>query len=65
MIESLSHGRPVYIVGAEGDVRKRLDKLGVIARLPADNVTGARNVALERAAAWLEGKEGPQAASVA
>ncbi len=65
VIESLSHGRPVYIVGAESDVRKRLEKLGVIARLPADNVTDTRKEALERAAAWLEDREDPQPTSAA
>ncbi|MDJ0862006.1 MAG: SulP family inorganic anion transporter [Gammaproteobacteria bacterium] len=61
VIESLGQGRPVYIVGAGSDVKKRLEKLGVIARLPADNVTSVRKEALERAAAWLEDREDSQA----
>jgi SulP family sulfate permease len=54
VLESLEKGRPVYIVGAQEDVRRRLEKLGVLGRLPATNMTPSRKEALELADAWLD-----------
>jgi len=53
VLESLEKGRPVYIVGAQTEVRRRLEKLGVLERLPASNMTRSRKEALELADAWL------------
>ncbi len=53
VLESLEKSRPVYIVGAEGDVRQRLEKLGILERVPSANITRSRQEALELAAARL------------
>lgn len=53
VLEALHDQRPVYIVGAEGEVKQRLDKLGLLQRLPAGHVTRTRKEALEQAAARL------------
>jgi SulP family sulfate permease len=54
VLESLENGRPVYIVGAQTEVRRRLEKLGFLERLPASNMTRSRKEALELADAWLD-----------
>ena len=54
ILEDLAHGRPVFIVGAEGDVRERLSTLGLLERLPASQIVATRQEALERATALLE-----------
>jgi SulP family sulfate permease len=54
ILEDLGKGRPVYIVGAEGDVRKRLEKLGLVDAVTADHVVATRQEALERANADLD-----------
>ncbi|MGB0723395.1 MAG: SulP family inorganic anion transporter, partial [Gammaproteobacteria bacterium] len=55
VVEDLGAGRPVFIAGARGDVRKRLEKLGLLARLPDDHVVDDRQTALERASELLDG----------
>ena len=54
ILEDLDQSRPVYIVGAEGDVKKRLDKLGLLDAVTADHVVATRREALERANADLD-----------
>ncbi len=54
ILEDLKHQRPVFIVGAVGDVAQRLTKLGVLDRLPPANVVPTRQDALTRATALLE-----------
>jgi SulP family sulfate permease len=54
ILEDLDKGRPVYVVGAEGDVRKRLKKLGLLDAVTADRVVATRQEALERANAELD-----------
>jgi SulP family sulfate permease len=57
VLEDLAQGRPVFIVGAERDVRQRLETLGLIEALPPDHVTQTRQEALERATRLLEGRD--------
>lgn len=57
VLEDLQQGREVFIAGAEGDVRKRLDRLGVTAALPAGHVLETTQAALERAEQFLLGCE--------
>jgi SulP family sulfate permease len=54
--EDLKQRRPVFVVGAVGDVEERLKKLGVMEQLPPENVVETRQEALRRAAALLETK---------
>jgi sulfate permease, SulP family len=58
VIEDLDKGKPVFIVGATGDVRGRLSKLGVLTRLPVDHVVDTRQEALEKANTLL-GEDSP------
>lgn len=57
--DMLAAGRPVFIVGAAGQTRERLDKLGLLERLPAQGVQQDRPAALRLALASLE--QGPRA----
>ena len=54
ILEDLEAGRPVFIVGAEGDVKQRLITLGLLERVPASQVTSTRQEALERANRLLD-----------
>jgi len=56
ILEDLQQQRPVFIVGAVGDVAERLAKLGLLQRLPAAHVFGTRQEALTQATALLEAK---------
>ena len=49
ILEDLAKGLPVYIVGAEGDVKDRLKKLGLLDAVSQDHVLATRQEALERA----------------
>ena len=49
MLDMLRAGRPVYVVGAHGQPRDRLERLGILKKLPPENITERRTVALERA----------------
>ncbi len=53
-IEDMQHGRPVFIAGATGEVRKRLERLGLTKLLPEGHVVATRQAALEKATALLE-----------
>jgi SulP family sulfate permease len=59
VLEDLDAGRQVLIAGAEGDVRQRLDRLGITARLPAEQVVSSSQEALERAEALLAASPRP------
>ncbi|ADC63661.1 bicarbonate transporter BicA [Allochromatium vinosum] len=59
VLEDLDAGRQVLIAGAEGDVRQRLDRLGITARLPADQVVSSMQEALVRAEALLAASPRP------
>ncbi len=54
VFDDLERGCPVFIVGAEGDVKKRLDILGLLQALPAEHILDTRQAALEVASALLE-----------
>jgi len=55
ILEDLKEQRPVFIVGADDDVAKRLKKLGIMDRLPPSHIVETRQEALNRASALLEG----------
>ena len=54
ILEDVDQGRPVYIVGAEGDVKKRLAKLGLLDAVGAEHTVATRKEALELANADLD-----------
>jgi len=49
VLEALERGRVVYIVGAAGDTHNRLQKFGVLDRLPLDHLVSERRLALAKA----------------
>jgi sulfate permease, SulP family len=59
VLEDLDAGRQVLIAGAEGDVRQRLDRLGITARLPPEQVVSSSQEALERAETLLAASPRP------
>lgn len=54
VIEDVAADRPVFIAGATGDVKQRLEVLGVTRRLPAGHVLATRQDALEAANRLLD-----------
>jgi SulP family sulfate permease len=58
ILEDLGKGLPVYIVGAEGDVKGRLKKLGLLEAVTMDHVVTTRQEALEKASAYLDERRG-------
>ena len=52
--EALEKGRQVYLVGVSGQAEKRLRKLGVMAKIPSQNVLGDRTAALRQAVDYVE-----------
>lgn len=58
ILEDLAKGLPVYIVGAEGDVKGRLKKLGLLEAVALDHVVATRQEALEKASAHLDERRG-------
>ena len=49
ILDMLKAGRSVYVVGAQGQPRRRLEKMGVLQQLPQKNLINQRAVALEQA----------------
>ncbi len=49
--DAIDKGCQVYIVGATGKVHRRLERLGVFQRVPADHLLNSRTEALRRAVA--------------
>ena len=49
----LAAGREVWIAGADGDVLKRLERLGITAALPAGRLVATKQEALDQAEALL------------
>ena len=49
VLEALEKGRLVYIVGAAGATRNRLQRFGVLDRLPLDHLVSDRRLALSKA----------------
>jgi len=51
--EAIEKGRQVFVVGASGTTRQRLEKLGLYAKLPLERTTLSRHDALMQAVAGL------------
>ena len=47
--EAIERGRQVFVVGASGTTQRRLEKLGLYARLPAERSSSSRRDALQEA----------------
>ncbi len=52
--EAVDKGRNVYIVGAAGAIKRRLEKFGILDMIPADHLLGDRTEALRQAVATLQ-----------
>ncbi|MCB1874652.1 MAG: SulP family inorganic anion transporter [Chromatiales bacterium] len=63
IMDDLDRGNPVFVVGAEGDVSKRLESMGIFGLLPTENVLATRQEALENACTLLGTCEKGQAPS--
>ncbi|MEQ8959684.1 MAG: SulP family inorganic anion transporter [Coleofasciculus sp. C2-GNP5-27] len=57
--EAIDKGRHVFIVGATGQIERRLQKLGILSMLPAHNLHVDRTEALRQAVAVVKGYEPP------
>lgn len=53
--EACERQRPVFVVGAKGQTRQRLEKLGVTRFVPSDRMVDTRVAALQGALALLDG----------
>ena len=51
--EAIEKGREVFVVGASGTTQRRLEKLGLYQKLPAERTTISRHEALQQAVATL------------
>ena len=51
--EAVEQGRNVYIVGASGQTRKRLEKLGLLSQVPANHILTSRADALQQAVSQI------------
>lgn len=51
--DAVDKGREVYIVGAAGKVLRRLQKFGILDKIPSDHLMSERTEALKRAVAGL------------
>ncbi|NEX18968.1 SulP family inorganic anion transporter [Thiorhodococcus mannitoliphagus] len=67
ILEDVSAGRGVVIVGATGDVKQRLERLGLPHSIPEENWVQSRDLALSRAEALLgsEPRDQPGASQLA
>jgi SulP family sulfate permease len=61
VLDDLQQGKEVFVAGAEGDVEARLERLGLLERLPPDHVLPDKSVALEKAEQLLAGDTRPSA----
>ncbi len=52
--EAVEKGRQVFIVGVSGQAEKRLKKMGVMARIPQENIVRDRATALRQAVDYVE-----------
>ena len=52
--EAVEKGRQVFIVGVGGQAEKRLKKMGVMARIPQENIVRDRATALRQAVDYVE-----------
>jgi hypothetical protein len=55
--DAVEQGRHVYIVGATGKIRQRLERLGILNLIPPHNLTMDRLEALGQAVALVNGLE--------
>ncbi|WP_228007165.1 hypothetical protein [Cyanobium sp. LEGE 06143] len=62
--EAIEKGREVFVVGASGTTRQRLEKLGLYAKLPPQHHQLSREEALRRAVEGLAISPGARAAAV-
>jgi SulP family sulfate permease len=51
--EAIEKGREVYVVGANGTTQRRLEKLGLFQKLPAERTSVSRREALQQAVGAL------------
>lgn len=51
--EAVEKGRQVFIVGVSGQAEKRLRKMGIMSRIPDENVIGDRTKALTQAVSYV------------
>ena len=56
--EAVEKGRQVFIVGVSGQAEKRLRKMGVMSRIPQENIIIDRTTALRKAVDSVEGSNG-------
>jgi len=63
MLDMIRARRCVYVVGAKGQIRERLIKLGIMQQLPADNLFEQRVDALHKAIYGSSTVEGSKTAS--
>ena len=54
--DAVEKGRHVFIVGAAGKIRQRLEKLGILAMIPPQHLLMSREEALRQAVALVEGE---------
>ena len=52
--EAVEKGRQVFLVGLQGQAEKRLSKLGVMERVPPQNLIGDRTSALRKAVSYVD-----------
>lgn len=55
--EALENDREVFLVGIKGQTEKRLRKIGIIDKIPANNIIPDRTVALREALAHVKAKQ--------
>jgi SulP family sulfate permease len=55
--EALENGREVFIVGVEGQTEKRLRKIGILDKIPSENIVRDRAVALKEALSHVKQRE--------
>jgi SulP family sulfate permease len=58
ILDALEKNRQIYIVGADGQAKRRLQSLKLLRRLPADHLKANRLEALQDAIAWIRQKYG-------
>ena len=52
--EAIEKGRQVYIVGLQSQAEKRLNKLGIMKKVPPENLLGDRTMALRQALDYVD-----------
>ena len=52
--EAIEKGRQVYIVGLQSQAERRLNKLGILQKIPPENLLGDRTMALRKALDYVD-----------